>query len=204
MNYLVILLVPTFYFLMSWSFPWDKFQFNSTVSVAYIFDALFGVSVLYAFKKKEVIGKLSLVGSAIRSLAIASCGAACVYAIIVTGLNSPFRFIEHPILQLLIFAPILEELVFRGAFFETFQKMRLRGEVAHSLNTILFSFSHITGLWFLPSEFHSFIVFQMFYTLLLGWVCTKSREKTGGVVEPIILHFIFNLVFYIGVVKFGI
>ena len=64
--------------------------------------------------------------------------------------------------------------------------------------------SHLPALWFLPEEFHGFIGFQLFYTLLLGWICAKSRVKTNGMLEPVVLHFAFNLIFYIAVKNFGI
>jgi membrane protease YdiL (CAAX protease family) len=189
---------------MSWGFPWQKIQFHSTISVTYLFDFVFAASVFMLTKKKHIFGKLELSGTLIRSAAVLAVAICCVLFIKGVGLLTPFKFIEHQVFQLLLFAPLLEEAVFRGAFYEAFYKVHLKPDIIIMLNTILFSFSHVTGYWFLPGEFHGFITFQIFYTLILGWICSKSRFKTYGILEPILLHFLFNLVFYIGVQFFGI
>ena len=204
MNYLLIILIPTIYFLISWNFPWDKIQFNSSISVTYIFDLLFTVIIYLSFKFKNITGNLNIKGTAVRSLTSIIISSICIFIISKTSLISPFKFIEHQALQLLILAPILEEGVFRGAFMGVFLRLRLRRDISVTLSTMLFSLSHATGFWFLPSEFHSFIVFQMFYTIILGALCSKSRLKTLGILEPIIIHFLFNLVFYVGVKFFTI
>ncbi|MBT4792381.1 MAG: CPBP family intramembrane metalloprotease, partial [Halobacteriovoraceae bacterium] len=100
-------------------------------------------------------------------------------------------------LQLLLLAPLIEELVFREGFVALFEKFKLNKILILSLNSILFSLSHLPALWHLPVEFHSFIAFQVFYTLILGWICTKVRIETKGLALPIIHHFLFNLIFYV-------
>jgi membrane protease YdiL (CAAX protease family) len=174
------------------------------VSITYLFDLIFSLSVLYIYKKRKFLGTLDLSGTAIRSAAVLGVAILCILTIKGLGLLTPFKFMEYQLLQLLIFAPVLEEAVFRGAFYEAFYKVHLKPEIIIILNTILFSFSHMTGFWYLPGEFHGFITFQIFYTLILGWICSKSRFKTHGLLEPILLHFIFNLVFYISVQNFDL
>jgi membrane protease YdiL (CAAX protease family) len=204
LRYLILLIVPTLYFTILWSVPWSNFQVHSSISVSYLFDLLFVALTFFILKKRNILGELTLKGTLIRTGAACLMAIACIAIIKSSGLQSPFKFIEYKGLQLLLFAPLIEELVFRGAFFEIFYKSRLRPQIALLLNSILFSFSHSAGFFYLPVEFHQFIVFQLVYTLFLGWMCSKSRFKSQGILEPIILHFVFNLMFYFGVEHFGI
>ena len=100
-------------------------------------------------------------------------------------------------LQMLILAPIVEELVFRGAIYEVFKLAEVKIWVNNLINSLIFATSHAAGFFVLPEEFHSFVHFQIQYTFVLGHLCAKSRERTHGVLEPILLHFAFNLIFYV-------
>jgi membrane protease YdiL (CAAX protease family) len=61
----------------------------------------------------------------------------------------------------------------------------------------IFAFSHMVGLSVLPAEYVPFIGFQVFYTFLLGLICGQALLRFHSVFAPMVLHFIFNLVFYI-------
>jgi len=97
---------------------------------------------------------------------------------------------------MIILAPIIEELVFRGSIYELFKKAKVKIWVNNLINSVLFALSHGSALFVLPAEFHPFIYFQMKYTFVLGHLCAKSRERTHGIIEPMFLHLIFNIVFY--------
>ena len=198
---ILVILIPTFYFFMSWFFPWDMFQGESTISVSYAFDLIFSIGVLIYFKEKEFMGKLNQIGCLLRLIVGILVATACVYLSKVLEFNVPFKYLDNLGVQLLFFAPIFEELVFRGAFYRVLKSARLPEVPILGISAILFSFSHIVAIWHLPPEFHGFVGFQVFYTLILGWLCTKSRIKSKGLVAPMIIHFSFNLVFYIAVIR---
>lgn len=198
MHYLFLVVIPIIYFSISWYFPWEKLQFNSTVSVSYIFDIVFTAMILAYYKQKNFWGKLQLNGLLVRGSTVLVCAFLCVWLSKILGLKAPFKYLEQPFLQLLILAPIIEELVFRGGFYKIGEKVR-HPHFNHSYNAVLFSISHLPAIWFLPQEFRSYIIYQLIYTLVLGWLCSKARERSAGVLEPVILHFIFNLVFYIAI-----
>ena len=204
MKLLIVFIVPIFYFYMSWFFPWDIFQSKSTISITYVFDTFFVLTTFFIFKNKKILGKLDRKGFVFRLSAVSAIGVFCILIAKSLELKSPFKYIEYLFIQILILAPIIEEFVFRGAFIQVFENAKLKKPVIIYLNAILFSMSHLPALWFLPEEFHGFIGFQLFYTLLLGWICAKSRVKTNGMLEPVVLHFAFNLIFYIAVKNFGI
>lgn len=201
-KYFAVFLVPSFYFIILWVYSWESLSFLAfmePISPSILFDVIIGVGGLYLLKQREILGTLTLKGSGIR---VAFTGVIAIVCILLTnllGLLSPFKYIEMPFVQLLIIAPFLEELVFRGLFFGLGEKAQLSSKVNVLYNSILFSISHAPAIWIISPEFHTFIIFQMFYTLGLGFICAQSRYKSQGLGEPILLHFIFNLVFYISV-----
>jgi membrane protease YdiL (CAAX protease family) len=109
----------------------------------------------------------------------------------------PFRLVQNLEWHLLIFAPILEELVFR----QTFQRVLIANvggkRVTSMLVAAIFAFSHLVGLMVLPVEYVPFIGFQVFYTFVLGVICGQSLLKFHSILAPIGMHFIFNLCFYL-------
>lgn len=191
------------YFLVAWFFPWELFQNDSTISISYLWDGLFALvlGLIYRLPLKPQERRINLAGSVSRIIATVALAALSLLFIQMSATAAPFRFLERPILQLLILAPFLEEFVFRYAALGAALSVLRSKNKAMLLGAFLFSLSHLPGIWHLPEEFRAFILIQLAYTFALGWIISKSRVRTGGVLEPIILHFLFNLCFYIGVMK---
>jgi len=198
-NYLKMALVPIAYFAVSWFFPWDIFNINTTISIEYIFDIVFVVSIYFLLKKKVSKELPDPQIFVIKVVVVAIIAFACIKTSQWIGLISPFKYVDQIFIQLLILAPIIEELVFRGAFYLVSERYHNNKKFILFANSILFSLSHAPAFFVLPVEFHSFIWFQLFYTLILGWICTNSRMRTGSLIEPISLHFVFNLIFYFAI-----
>lgn len=183
------------YFAFSWGLPWHKIP--STISFSYIFDLLFALSVSFFFrlpwKFRWVITKQTV--KATMEVLLLSGGA--VLAIWYMDIETPFRLVNNLEWHLLLFAPVLEELVFR----QTFQRVLVASVggkyVTSMLVAAIFAFSHLVGLSVLPAEYVPFIGFQVFYTFLLGLICGQALLRFHSVFAPIFLHFIFNLVFWI-------
>lgn len=183
------------YFAFSWGLPWH--QLPSTISFSYIFDLIFALSVSFFFRlpwkfrwhvtKKSFLAMLEVLALAIAAIA----------TIWYLDIEIPFRLVTGLEWHLLIFAPILEELVFR----QTFQRMlisQVGGKyVTSMLVASIFAFSHLVGLTVLPAEYVPFIGFQVFYTFVLGLICGQALLRFHSVLAPIFLHFLFNLSFYI-------
>lgn len=201
-KYLAIFFVPSAYFIILWVCPWESLDFLAfmrPISPSVLFDVFLIVSGVSLLRQKVWMGDIEWKGFAIRGLCVVAIAILCVGLTNLLGLSSPFRYLEQPFLQLLVMAPILEELVFRGVFFGLGEKARVKSDVNVLYNSLLFSLSHVPAIWILEREFHTFIVFQMFYTLALGFICSQSRLKSQGLLSPVLLHFLFNLVFYIAV-----
>jgi membrane protease YdiL (CAAX protease family) len=183
------------YFAFSWGLPWHKIP--STISFSYVFDLLFALGVSFFFrlpwKFKWDINKQTLKAlGEVFALALGAIG-----AIWYMDIELPFRLVQNLEWHLLIFAPILEELVFR----QTFQRVLIANvggkRVTSMLVAAIFAFSHLVGLMVLPVEYVPFIGFQVFYTFVLGVICGQSLLKFHSILAPIGMHFIFNLCFYL-------
>ncbi len=183
------------YFAFSWGLPWHKIP--STISFSYIFDFLFALSVSFFFrlpwKFKWNITKQTF--KAILEVILLACGV--ILAIWYMDIETPFRLVNNLEWHLLLFAPILEELVFR----QTFQRVLISSVggkyVTSMLVAAIFAFSHLVSLFVLSPEYVPFIGFQVFYTFVLGLICGQALLRFHSVFAPMFLHFIFNLIFYI-------
>ncbi|WP_408097412.1 type II CAAX prenyl endopeptidase Rce1 family protein [Peredibacter sp. HCB2-198] len=183
------------YFGFSWGLPWHKLP--STISFSYIFDLLFalGVSFFYRLPWKF---KWNITRQTWKAVAeVVALAVAAIASIWYMDIETPFRLVNGLEWHLLLFAPILEELVFR----QTFQRVliaQVGGKyVTSMLVASIFAFSHLVGLTVLPVEYVPFIGFQVFYTFVLGIICGQALLRFHSVIAPIFLHFLFNLSFYI-------
>ena len=93
---------------------------------------------------------------------------------VLDALDSPFWFI----LVGVVFAPIVEEIFFRGFLFQGFRQRY--GVVAGGLlSAAIFASAHLSLVVFIP-------------TFLLGCVLAYMYHRTNSVLPGIILHFIIN------------
>ena len=198
MNFLVYL-CPVFYFCISWFFPWQLIQWDSSISITYLFDLAF-VCVFYFILEPKMKLKVEI-GIFIRLLITIALALICITITSSFNLSAPFKYVDNLFIQILVLAPIIEELVFRFAFYEMFKEKISNRKIQFVLNSLLFSISHSAALAVLPTEFYPFIFFQIIYTFFLGWICTKAKDLSQSIIEPIILHFVFNLFFYFAVIK---
>ncbi len=185
------------YFSFSWGLPWHKLP--SSISFSYIFDLLFALGVSFFFrlpwKFRWRINKQTFKATLeVIALAVASIG-----AIWYMEIETPFRLVTGLEWHLLFFAPILEELVFRQTFQRTLVSQVGGKNVTSMLVASIFAFSHLIGLRVLPAEYVPFIGFQVFYTFVLGVICGQALLRFHSVFAPIVLHFIFNLMFYLAI-----
>lgn len=183
------------YFTFSWGLPWHEIP--SSISFSYIFDLLFALGVSFFFRLPWIFKwhfsrqTLKAVGE-ILLLAIGS-----IAAIWHMEIETPFRLVNGLEWHLLLFAPILEELVFRQTF-QRFLINQVGGKyITSMLVASVFAFSHLVGLKVLPVEYVPFIGFQVFYTFVLGLICGQAMLRFHSVLAPISLHFLFNLIFYV-------
>lgn len=183
------------YFAFSWGLPWHLLP--STISFSYIFDLLFALGVSFFFrlpwKFRWNINKQTFIAAG-EVILLAVCS---IFAIWHMDIETPFRLVSGLEWHLLLFAPVLEELVFRQTF-QRFLINQVGGKrVTSMLVASIFAFSHLVGLTVLPAEYVPFIGFQVFYTFVLGLICGQALLRFHSVFAPMFLHFLFNLMFYL-------
>lgn len=94
---------------------------------------------------------------------------------------------------LIVFAPLLEELIFRGYLFKAWRNTRLGLSGTLLLTSALFTVLHIGQ--------YGWSILAMIFTLSI--ILGLAREKSGSLWVPIMLHAINNLVAAITVICFG-
>jgi len=196
---LLLFLPIVFYFFLSWGIQWPALISGTTISASYLFDLVYAFLILVYFKKLKIELSFNKTSFVVRCSFMVIAALISILLLNTNEIKTPFKYLDHLLIQLIIFAPIMEEIVFRGAFVELIGRLGLKPPISIGLNAAIFSFSHMAGLFVLPEEFHSFIYIQMIYTFFMGWVLTKSRLETKNYLEPIILHFLFNFIFYLAV-----
>lgn len=114
------------------------------------------------------------------------------------GIPIPFDLRgTETILFLLVVAPLVEEGVFRFLLWQPIQTLTKHKGVALFATSLLFSYSHFHSIWFVPAEVHNFIIYQSVYTFLLGLACGYYVYRYASVTSAIVIHFGFNLGFYV-------
>jgi membrane protease YdiL (CAAX protease family) len=100
-------------------------------------------------------------------------------------------------LQLLIVAPVLEELIFRGVAWEVLKKYRAKKILCTALLILVFSVAHLESLLHVPSEYYGFLIYQSLYVVPLSLLCILSRYKNEPLATAMVIHFFFNLGFFL-------
>lgn len=111
----------------------------------------------------------------------------------------PFEFNSVQILfLLLVVAPVLEEFIFRYALWEAVGDLVKSDELKVWISSLLFSVGHLISMFMISPDFRPFVLYQSFYVIILGFGVSQMRIKTGSITGSILIHFLFNLGFYLG------
>lgn len=84
---------------------------------------------------------------------------------------------------MIFFAPVVEELVFRGYLFKAWRYTRMG----------LYGTLTLTSLFFIALHYGQYHWSTMLFLFILSFILGLSREKTGSVLVPIILHSVNNI-----------
>jgi membrane protease YdiL (CAAX protease family) len=169
---------------------------------SYLFEVIFVSLVYWFYRTKKNIklfafeNKLQSVNRLIPWLPIGYI----VYRLAVKAqIVIPFEFnTATNILLLLVVAPILEEFIFRLALWEAMDEISSNKELQIWVSSILFSVGHLISMFILPPEYRQFILYQAVYVVILGIGSSKMRQESKGIIGSILVHFLFNLGFYLG------
>jgi len=92
------------------------------------------------------------------------------------------------VFSLVVVAPITEEIIFRGYFFDVFKRSFGPG-ASIFLTTALFALAHGPQSGFDPMNLGVIFAIGLFFGIM--------RERTGSLVAPIVLHGLYNLVYVV-------
>lgn len=98
---------------------------------------------------------------------------------------------------LLVYAPIVEEILFRLAIWGAVKRIYDRSWLKIGVTAALFSFAHFYSYFYIEDAYKPFVIYQTAYTFGLAVFLGRAREKTGSVLYSILFHFLFNLGFTI-------
>jgi membrane protease YdiL (CAAX protease family) len=185
------ILVIALYFLVSWLVPWPESMIPSYL----VFDLVFSIFVLILIKEKINL-KFNYTDLKEPALLILVLAIAVILLLFLFKWQTPFLYITHYEIKLVIAAPIIEELLFRGAITGILRKHVRRNKLLF-ISAGLFSLSHFYAFFTTPIEFHSFILLQTGYTLVLGYILAKDFEENFNFARVILLHFVFNAIFLV-------
>jgi membrane protease YdiL (CAAX protease family) len=178
----------------------DTFWNNYSIYYSYLFEFVFVVvTFLYYQKKKQIKIEFKIPQKIIlKSTPWFFLGYIFHKLANVANVPIPFNFKSYELIfLLLILAPILEEFIFRMSLWESVDDFIKNDELKIWISTFLFSAGHLISLFYVPSEFKSFVLFQTMYVVILGIGASKIRIETKSVSGAILLHFLFNLGFLI-------
>jgi membrane protease YdiL (CAAX protease family) len=115
---------------------------------------------------------------------------------IVHGAWHPYAIGLFPVLGFVIFGPLGEELLLRGAIFELAERSFPSKTIAPIvISTVLFSAYHLQIHAF---KLTPFVLLQLGFTLPLGYVLANLRHWSGSLWPGLVLHILTNLPHAIG------
>lgn len=175
---------------------WEQFS----VYYSYAFELLFVLASFWFLRKKEINFKFKATKSLIiKSVLMFLLGAATIKLAKHSGFTIPFTLDNAEVIfLLLIIGPVLEELIFRFALWEWFDNIVKNKEIQLWTSTFLFSLSHFMAIFLISPDLRPFVLLQSFYVLILGAVVSKVRQESNSFLPSILVHFAFNLGFFIG------
>lgn len=200
-----ITLIGTYVFLrmIADAFFWR----NISVYYSYIFETIFVVAG-YALLRKTISGQKTFGQQILLWKAPTHKDLATFILTFFSGLivylaadwvqvPIPFDFASYEtIILLLILAPILEELIFRMVLWQSFQLWFNNNWVTIIATTLLFAAGHFAAYWFVPEQFHGFVIYQSSYVIFLGAIAGWRRLQSGAVSTAVLVHMAFNFGFF--------
>ncbi len=166
-------------------------RFNNTFAIAdflsHIFAAILALITIYKLEWEQFIvlkkGKLKNMILYFFLAVILAIG----YKILTTGTLKPQSNVSAWfVLSVLIIAPTIEEIVFRGLPFEYLSKKGVNKWYTISISTLLFGLAHL--------PFYSFFDIQFF---IFGFILMMIYMKERNLIYCMLTHFTYNAMLFI-------
>lgn len=115
------------------------------------------------------------------------------------GLIVPFDLRSNEtILFLLLIGPILEEMIFRMALWESVVDLTrsISPYAILPVSVLIFSYAHFHAYWFVPEQIRPFVIYQALYVMPLAAYSGYRKFRTGSISPAILVHVGFNAGFF--------
>lgn len=177
----------------------DPFFWRSISELyAYGFELVFVMVAYLTFRRRIVLGRAATPRQIAVMLGMLVVGALTELLAPVIGVPIPFDLsAPYTIFLLVLWAPILEEAIFRMALWESFRAAFKSETRAFAATTFLFAAGHFAAYPFVPELYQGFVIYQTAYVLVLGAVAGWQRQQSGALLPAIGVHFAFNLGFFL-------
>lgn len=198
--FLAALMFLLLHFGIMWGIPWQKLDLGAygnwlvhflELALLFIFHKLFDLPFLWRLKLNKRFFSFLFIGVLFALFSL--------LFINIVSIKVPFKYIPHYAFQLLFVAPLLEELIYRHILLQLLAKADFQGLFPVNFSSAIFSLAHFIIIFKMDPFFHSFIIFQTFYTYFLGWVCGVCVLKEKSLSGAYLIHFIFNFIFYLAI-----
>lgn len=171
---------------------------NISEYYAYAFEVIFVTGTYFLFRREITL----LQRPARKDLLTTGAMIICGFLVYKTAgwMHHPVPFdlsSYETIFLLVIFGPVLEELIFRMALWQAFESLCKSKWLAMVGTTFLFAAGHFSAYWFVPEQFQGFVIYQTAYVILLGVAVGIRRYRSGAVSPCIFMHCGFNLGFFL-------
>lgn len=190
---LLIYLVSQFY-LENWIASWGNY---APYAVDLIFIA--AVWIHLGIRSIRLGGQNSFqLGDFLWSIGMGCLGGLVFFGAHFFNFSIPFDVSNwEGILILVLFGPLLEEVLFRGALWGLFEKILKRPQWAWWMTSIVFSLAHFKVYFYLPEMYQGFVLYQSLYTLGLGLIWGWRYLQKRNLFPLILMHVAFNFGFYL-------
>ena len=200
MRFLPNILIVLFFLVR---YPLQETLYSINEWGTYFFEIFFIILTLVIFRKNRGhFNKLNFKDLALLLLAF-GFGISVRGSMNPLGLYLPWALDNWPdIIMLLAAGPILEELLYRQAFWILIEKITKNTWAIIATTTLLFALGHLYPYMHVDPFFKTFVLYQTTYTLILGLLCGSVYSRGKNILSPILIHIVFNLGFYLAHLAF--
>ena len=142
-----------------------------------------------SFKKEYFNDALSIVTGILIISAVLLLFLSKIDKVILVTKSEEIEIVPLMLFEWLIFAPIVEELVFRCALGLFGEKIIKNDIVINVITAIIFSFFHLFKMKLNIVE----IIFYGIIYYMLGYACGYYYRKTDNIILSMYIHFIWNM-----------
>lgn len=197
-------LAPT---LLLCLYPWLRYSIGPTLTseygtiANYLAEFAFSIAGMAALRQLNLIYISPKLTKQHVTLVLALLGVGYLLATLTRPLsiNIPFQLdTTASLIELLLVAPLLEELLFRGVFWGSLRSLTSNTLMISTVITFLFALSHFEAFSRVSQDIRPFIIYQTSYVALLSVACNFLRSSSKSLTTPMMGHFTFNLGFFLG------